>query len=219
MKIGNGIKNNAWKWPGKTAIVFNGVDTTYQELNTQANQFANFLLGEGFNHGDKICIMSGNCPEFIEAAIALAKIGVAWVPVNYRFKASEAAFLAQDAGAKGFIVDSTRAELVQQAVSTTGRIPLNRCYVIGEPVPAGMRSYFEVKLNLSSEEPPDRVDENDLLYIGYTSGTTGKPKGARISHRNRILSALIGGNLYGLTKDSTTLITPPFITLPPCQMC
>ncbi|MFC1886302.1 class I adenylate-forming enzyme family protein [Thermodesulfobacteriota bacterium] len=209
IKIGNGVKVNARKWPHKTAVIFKGKIITYQELNTRANRFANRLLDEGFTPGDKICIMSENCPEFIEAAIALAKIGVAWVPVNYRFKENEAAYLAQDANAKGFIVDSTRAELIRMAVSTNGRITLNRCFVIGESVPEGMKSYHEAKLGSSPEEPTDTVDEHDLLYIGYTSGTTGKPKGAQISHRNRILCAFIGGNLYGITKDSTTLITPP----------
>ncbi len=209
MKIGENLKINAHKWPQKTAIIFQEKIYSYEQLNKGANRFANRLLDEGFSHGDKICIMSENCPEFIEAAMGLAKIGVAWVPVNYRFKENEVAFLANDAEAKGFIVDSAHAALIKKTISKVEQITLDRCFVIGKPAPEGMRSYQETLVNSRPEEPPSNVDENDLLYIGYTSGTTGKPKGARISHRNRILSAFIGAYLFGITKDETTLITPP----------
>jgi len=89
MKIGDNVKNNAKKKPKKTAIIFEGKSCTYEKLNKRANQLSNWLLRAGFSHGDKICIMSENCPQFIEAAIALAKVGIAWVPVNYRFKENE----------------------------------------------------------------------------------------------------------------------------------
>jgi len=209
MKIGDNIKNNAQKWPQKTAVIFNGKITTYEQLNRRANRLANWLLREGFSHGDKICIMSENCPQFIEAAIALAKLGIAWVPVNYRFKENEVAFLAKDADAKGFIVDSTRAELVGKVISSVEKITPEKCLVIGESVAEYMPSFEEVLLDSSPDEPPNNVRENDLLYIGYTSGTTGKPKGALISHRNRILSAFIAAAQYGITKAETTLIAPP----------
>lgn len=207
--IGKNIKNNAYKWPKKAALVFEGRTYTYENLNKEANQIANWLLSAGFSRGDKICIMAENCPEYIEAAVALAKIGVAWVPVNYHFLQKEVTFIAKDSGAKGFIVDSIRADLIKMVLSQLPGIPQSQCLVIGEYVPAGMKSFKEVLENSNADEPPGEVEENDLLYVGYTSGTTGTPKGALISHRNRVLSILVGTFHFGITKDDATLIVSP----------
>jgi len=209
LKIAANIKNNAHKWPKKTALIFQGNLYSYERLNKRANQLANWLLNAGFSRGDRVCIMAENCPEYIEAAIALAKIGVAWVPLNYRFLEGEVAFIAKDSAAKGFIVDYIRADLIQKTLSQIRGITQGQCLVIGERVPGGMRSFNKVLENSNTEEPASEVEENDLLYVGYTSGTTGIPKGALISHRNRVLSILIGAFHFGITKDDITLIISP----------
>ena len=209
MTVGNNVVINAKKWPQKEAIIFKGQITTYEALNRRTNQLANWLSAAGFSHGDRVCIMSGNCPQFIEAAIALAKLGIAWIPVNYRFKESEVAYLAQDAGAKGIIADSSKTELIKGVIAGNRAITPERCLIIGDYDGTEFNDFEAAIARSSADAPVGRVSENDLLYIGYTSGTTGRPKGAQITHRNRILSAFIAAVTYGITKDETTLIAPP----------
>ncbi len=209
LDIGSNIRNNAHKWPKKTALILNETAYPYGELNSRANQIANWLLEAGFSRGDKICIMAENCAEYVEAAIALSQMGVAWVPVNYRFLEGEVAYIANDSGAKGFILDAPRAGVIQRALPWIPGIREDQCLVIGDPVPQGMKSIQEIFRHAGTAEHPIHADENDLLYIGYTSGTTGTPKGALITHRNRVLTILIRAFHEGIPREARTLVVSP----------
>ncbi|MHB1420114.1 MAG: AMP-binding protein [Bacillota bacterium] len=181
MNLADGLRINSWKNPNKVGAVFEDKRVTYQELNSRANQFAHGMLKKGFRRGDKVAILSYNNIEFLEIYHGLARIGVVSVPMNFRLVNNEVEYVVNNADAVGFIIG---AELLNKfAPENLYRIAPANYIVIGskENTPKGMDNYEDVLEGMPNTEPID-IDQNesDLFYLGYTSGTTGFPKGAMI---------------------------------------
>src|SRR5512139_2258059 len=91
--LGYLLKRSAWKFPNKTAILFEGKRITYDELNRRVNRLANTFSKLGIKKGDKIASMMFNCPQLIEVYFAAAKIGAISVPINYRLVSKEVNYI------------------------------------------------------------------------------------------------------------------------------
>jgi len=206
LTIGRAIRLACESKPDAIAITFDDQRITYDKFYSHVNQVANTLVQLGFNVGDKLAVMLPNSPLYLEIVCGAASVGVAVVLLNYRFTASEIAYHVNDSKVKGLIFDESYLEKVR---------PLS--HQIMSLLLISVQKSFDFKLNLqdlmrhsSHQSPQIKVCETDLLMLQYTSGTTGNPKGAMITHRNRCLAFLHWPTIFGYGSNDSILHTGPF---------
>jgi len=180
---------NSWRFPDKEAVVFEETRFRWPEFNRRINRLANGLASMGFGKGDHIAVLAENCHQYMEIYYALAKSGMVAVPLNYRLSQRELTHIINHSEAVGMFVGADYLELAGKMRPELREI---REYISVEGDVEGMTPYEEV-LGMGTEDEPDweKLDENDMIILMYTGGTTGLPKGVMISHRN-LLSALMG---------------------------
>jgi len=179
MLVGDILRSTAKRYPKKTGVVFGDHRYTWEEVNARVNSLARGLMGLGLKKQDKVAILSRNCSQYIEFYLATAKAGLVGVPLNTWFRGKELAQLIDSSGANTIIVDTSYLELAQ-SVDARG---IENFIGLGEGHPYSNDFEALIAAN-SADEPEFDVDENDLFVLSYTSGTTGVPKGAMITHRN-----------------------------------
>jgi len=182
MDLGRMLSATASRLPNKTAVIFHDQPTTYGELNGRANQVANALIGLGIQPGDRVALYMHNLPLFIEAYYGVLKAGATVVPLNVLYKAGEVEYILRDSGARAVI---TFAPFAPVAVQAAASAPDLRHVIVAspQPVPATM-AWRDVIAGAPETAPNVSVHPEDIAVICYTSGTTGSPKGAMLSHRN-----------------------------------
>jgi O-succinylbenzoate-CoA ligase len=190
---------------------------TFSELNTRSNQTANMLLAQGLKPGDRVATLLKNGIEFIESYFAIAKIGAVMVPVNWRLAPAEIAYILADAGASLLIYDAEFDPQIEALQSGTDKLDIAHWVRVGSDTrqstqtkPASL-DYDAASTAASAEEPPIGAYNDDLLFIMYTSGTTGRPKGAMQSHNTMLwaqLSSLTTSDMRG--NDRFLLPLPMF---------
>ena len=151
---------------------------TYAQLDARANRIANVLRQKGVRKGDRVALLLMNGVEYIEAYFGAAKIGAVTVPLNWRLVPDELEFIIGDSGAVVLIWGEEFDEAAS-ALQPRG-LPVKQWIRLGERagLPGWAGDYDELCGNASADEPPIEGDSEDLLFIMYTSGTTGLPKGA-----------------------------------------
>ena len=154
---------------------------TYGEALRESNRIANALVASGLDVGDRIAVLAKNCVEYAVLYNAASKAGVVPVPLNFRLAPAEWEYIVNDAGAKLLIA---RGELVAAIDSVrSGLGAVKQMIALGSEVPAGWQG-FDDWSGAQPETAPDRaLSHDDDVYQMYTSGTTGRPKGAVITHR------------------------------------
>ena len=187
--IGYTVKKWAMMTPNKTAIIYEDNPITYKDLDNGANQVANFLKDKGLKNGDRIAVDVLNCPEFFEVYFAAARLGLIFVPLNFRLVGPELEYALNNCGARVLVFHDSMLkdiELIHSKVKVEeGKFIYLKSGVPDAPgCPAWAVDYNEIR-NYSLEEPePYRpVEFDDPLCIMYTSGVTGDPKGAVLSHQ------------------------------------
>lgn len=202
-------------YPDKAAYVFEGKDTTYREFHHHVGAFAGTLEQAGIGKGDHVALVLGNSPAFLIAYGAVLARGGIVIPVNPTYTPDEMAYILSDGDVKAIVALSP---LVHQAKPVLGKLPLLRL-VVSVPyggVPAveeqGTPHFmaFERAL-LGATVARVEVDEHDVAVVLYTSGTTGKPKGAMLTHRNLLSNAESIGEYLAITEmDRTLAVLPMF---------
>ena len=180
---------------------------TFAELNARCNRTAQALATLGVRKGDRVGLLLMNGVEFVESFFAIAKLGAIVVPLNWRLVADELAFILADSGATVLIYDapflSVVTDLEQRCRAATAgakdAIKVRDWVHAGAQGerPAFAKSYDELQARAADAEPTIGAVDDDPLYIMYTSGTTGLPKGAVHTHN----SALWAGFTIALTAD------------------
>ncbi|MGH2517401.1 MAG: AMP-binding protein, partial [Ktedonobacterales bacterium] len=182
MNLGQMLASTAERLPDKTAVIFHDQPTTYGELNRRANQVANALIGLGVQPGDRVALYMHNVPLFMEAYYGVLKAGGTVVPMNVLYKAGEVEYILRDSGAKVLV---TFAPFAPVAVQAAASAPELRHVVVASPQPVpGTMPWRDVIAGAPDTAPNVTVHTEDIAVICYTSGTTGHPKGAMLSHRN-----------------------------------
>lgn len=179
--IGDMISYGALRSPNR--VVFAMVDgprRTYAEVDERANRLGNALLTAGLSPGDRVAVWSDDCVEYLETYVAAARAGLVVVPINNRLLNEEARFIAEDSGARCLIFSDGLAERV---ASTFTASDFALTVSFGRERPLGAKRFDDLVTGASSQPPP-RPGEEDLYIIAYTSGTTGFPKGAMLTHRS-----------------------------------
>ena len=156
---------------------------SYAEVNERANRTAHALKALDVRPGDRVALLMLNCPEFFESFFALAKIGAVVVPLNVRLVADELAWILEDSGARTLIYGEEFRPLVAHLHARSGDVGVHRwIHVAPADTDAFALDYAALQAAASPDEPPIGAAGDDHLYIMYTSGTTGLPKGAVHTH-------------------------------------
>lgn len=197
--------------PGKVAVSFEGRQITYAELWDDACRLAGALRdGLGLGVGDRVGIMMANRPEFYVAVLAVSSAGLVVVPVPVGATPRELEHFVTDSGMRLLVTEHKVAERLGDAlVQLSGGGLL--VGVWEEPFEGGP-SVADLVAGGSPTTAPVALDESAPFFFGYTSGTTGAPKAAVVSHRARTALALLHGQEYGCytVADRTLVVTPMY---------
>ena len=177
MTLDDIVRRNGLRFPEKPALECGGVGLSWAELDRRVNRLANALLQAGLRYGDRVAVLLGNCSEYFEVYFACARAGLVAVPVNYRLTGPELEQIIGHAGPSLLITDG---EYAGQALAI-GNPPARRWCISAEAV-QGFQDYRSIVD--TADATPVNAEANDTFAIFYTSGTTGLPKGALVSHRN-----------------------------------
>ena len=183
VNIGDLLRRRAHLAPHTDALVepANGRRLTYRELNSRSNRVANGLRGIGVGPGDRVGLLLMNGAEFVESFYAVGKIGAVNVPLNWRLVADELQFILSDAGTTVLVYGAEFAEVAGELRSRGGTAIEHWIQAGGEPTD-GVVGYDDWLGAQSDAEPELAGSDDDLLFIMYTSGTTGLPKGVMHTH-------------------------------------
>jgi acyl-CoA synthetase (AMP-forming)/AMP-acid ligase II len=182
--------------PQKTVLIDGDYKYSYAELNEECNRFANGLLERGIREGDRVALLTRNCKEFLISYFALPKMRGVLVPLTHRCVAKELEYMLSDCEAKALIFE---AEYCETVARLKDRLPGLSLYIsIGKPALVIGEDFEGIVSSAKSAEPGIESLEGDECSILYTSGTTGKPKGAVITHRTRVsctINMLLDGSV------------------------
>ncbi|WHY75475.1 o-succinylbenzoate--CoA ligase [Neobacillus sp. WH10] len=207
--IGNWIVKHSKSRPDSMAIVYNEKRYTYSELNERVNCFANALLSLGVRKGDRVNALLFNTNEMLESLFACAKIGAIFVPINFRLSVDEVNYIVNDSRGYHFIYDGRMKPLVDQ-LRTQNSSLLEYIHVGSDPHEEDS-VYEDLIADAANEEPEFDIRLDDIHMMMYTSGTTGRPKGALLSHGNTQWNAINFINSIAFDySDSTLSVAPMF---------
>lgn len=201
MSHGEQLARQARKTPERVAFKCEGRSLSFAELDSRVTRLANALRSRGVQQNDRIGVLMTNRLEVVESYLAGCRLGAIVVPVNFRLVGDEVSYILQDSEAAALIVDAGLAELAGKVRS---QVEVSVCLVTGgaeEAAGPGAESY-EAALATAGEAPPlVDVAETDPAFIMYTSGTTGRPKGAVLSHFNLIMNTFNMMLTMGITGE------------------
>lgn len=210
MNVGDWIRKWSLLQPQKKALIFEDQPFTYLEVNQRINRLCHLLLGMGVTKGDRISVLLHNCHQYLEIFFALSKIGAVFVPLNWRLAGPEIKFIIQDSGSRMLIFEAEFEEVVDSIRPELGLS--NGDYVtVGHPNPDWAIDYEKAILEKPVHEPTVRipVGHEDPHILMYTSGTTGIPKGAVLSHRKTFFNVLNADLYYHLTSRDVMIVIRP----------
>jgi long-chain acyl-CoA synthetase len=221
LTLGRSLRLAAERTPGAIALHYEGEALTHGELNAWGNRIARALRASGLKNGDRLGVMLPNSPLYVAVVYGAAKAGIALILLNYRFTEAEIVYQIGDAGAAAILFDTVYQDKVEAARS---ELPALRLIAAGARQSGTGMHIDAIASDQSDREPDDAVSENDILVLQYTSGTTGRPKGAIITHRNRSLAFLHWPLIFGFGGNDIALHTGPFHHSAPfgltlCQLC
>ncbi len=193
------LKRRAALTPRKTFIKFDGKKFRFRDIDHLADVYASFLLGRGMQTGDRVAILCHNCPHYIAAYFGIIRAGGIVLPLNTLLTHEEINFILADAGVAMCFYDG-------DCFGTVAKLREGRpCsfFSLSETAAAGLVPDSSVTFSRNSAD--------DVSTILYTSGTTGRPKGALLTHRNFISNALAATAVIHVTnKDRFVVFLPLF---------
>jgi fatty-acyl-CoA synthase len=210
INVGDWIRKWSLLQPKKEALFFEDRPFTYQELNDRINQLSHLFLKMGMKKGDRLSILLHNCPQVIEIFFALSKIGAILVPLNWRLAGPELEFILKDSGST-FLIFEPEFEEVVTFIRTHLPLSNGQFLTVGHPTPDWSVDYEDALSKQPTCEPSTNglIGGEDPHVIMYTSGTTGIPKGAVLSHRKTLFNVLNAEMIYHLTSNDVIIVSRP----------
>ena len=193
MDVGQILTLTTNKFPERTAILFQNKRFTYQEFNGRVNQFAHVLLQLGLRKGEKVAVLLFNSNQFVEIYFATAKVGGVFTPINFRFAPEEVRYIVDHSDARFFLYGEEFSDLVETIRPKLTKVEF--FISVRDGVAKGDLDYEALLKEPENTEPAVRLSEKDKCQLMYTSGTTGRPKGALITHGNilwNLVNTIVG---------------------------
>ena len=199
----------------KEAVVCGDLRLTYREFGERVNRWANAMRELGVEKGDRVAILSQNCHRILEAFFGTPLLGSILMPLNFRLVSDDFEYILNHGGAKVVIVEEGLTDLIDPIRSKLGSV---KHYVVasddgggerpGRPRSQGWLDYETILARASSDPPPEiEIDENETSALLYTSGTTGRPKGVMLTHRNLYINAINSICEFGIRDTDVYLHT------------
>jgi fatty-acyl-CoA synthase len=201
------LDRHALMQPGATALRFLGNTVTWSQLRRRVAALAGALSRRGVGFGDRVMILMLNRTEFVESVLAANMLGAIAVPVNFRLTPAEIAFLVDDCQARTLITEPVLAP-VGSAVRDITSV-LDTVVVTGDATDDGLLSYEGLVDEPGPAELIDIPNDSPALIM-YTSGTTGRPKGAVLTHTNLTGQTMTGLYTHGVDVNDVGFIGVPF---------
>ena len=209
LHMGEALTLNAAQYPDKSGARDLSRAMTFGQWDERACRLANALLGLGLRKGDRIAVLAYNCVEWMEIYAGTAKAGLVMVPLNFRLLGSDIRYIVDDSEAIAFIVQDDLVDCVD-GIRADLAVPDGRYIHFGaDTTPAGYRSYEELIAAGSTRDPGVPVAPEDTWAFMYTSGTTGRPKGAMRSHGGMALHNLAVLTNFEFSRHDTCLLVMP----------
>ncbi|MGO9138105.1 MAG: acyl-CoA synthetase [Syntrophales bacterium] len=203
--IGDSLTLTAGKYPRKTALKnYGGESLTYSHLNERVNRLANAMRDLGIKKGDKVAYLLFNCSQFVEIHYAVAKAGAVGVPLNFRLTGRELSYQLKNSDS---VILFCGPELLETVNAIRGDTEVKH-YICTEGG-LGYMDYEKLLAKGSSKELGMDINLYDNCVIMYTSGTTGFPKGAILTHRNCLFNAMNNVMSFGYLHSDIMQIIPP----------
>lgn len=196
------VEQAALKRPDKPAIVFEGATLSYAELNTLANRTANVLVQMGVHSRDRVAIFLPNIPQFASVYLGVLKLGAIAVSIISRLKVNEVGFILENCSASALVTTSELLDNVPKSLD----IPI---FVFDAASSGNVYDFNKLLSLVSSQREALHLDPNTPASILYTSGTTGKSKGAILSHQNVIANIEALAYHHTIEPDDRILVPVP----------
>lgn len=211
------LENSTREHPDKTAVVFGPTRLTFKQLDEQACQVANGLEAAGIRRGEKVAITCPNLPWFPIAYYGILKMGGVVVPLNVLLKSREIEYHLTDSDAAAYLCfeGSEALPAAEESRAAFNEAGLCRRFWLMRKEPHGDSPIqdSETWAELIQDQPTtfDTVQTraDDTCVILYTSGTTGRPKGAELTNSNMVMNAMVSRDITGGTQDDVTLVVLP----------
>ncbi|MCB0130920.1 MAG: long-chain fatty acid--CoA ligase [Caldilineaceae bacterium] len=211
------LENSARDVPGRKAVIFGETELNYAQVNGAANQVANGLAARGIGPGDKVALSCPNLPYFPIIYYGILKTGATVVPLNVLLKGREVAYHLTDSDAKAYFCFQGTPELPMGQFGYDGFQQVDACehffMITADPAaPSPIENTMTLGQMMYNQSPQfDTVmtSPDDTAVILYTSGTTGQPKGAELSHSNMVMNARLADNLFEPLEHEVHLVTLP----------
>jgi len=204
--LGELLNISAQRHLHRTAIVFGQKKINYKTLNDATDHLAAGLIEAGIKKQDRVAIFLDNCPEFVISYYAISKAGAVAVPINYMFRIEEAKFILQNSEAVCMITSRTYVDMAEELRL---RVDTLKTIITTTKIKDGILHF--ATLEKSDTEILSKITPgpDDLAVLLYTSGTTGFPKGAMLTHHNLISNALDSSNAIRINHKETFICILP----------
>lgn len=207
LTMGSIVRRSASQYPNRTAYIFEGEKITFATYNSRVNKAANALSGLGAEKGQHVAVLGQNSVRYLEVSHAAAKLGLVFGPINWRLSGTEIAFIVTDADNRILLVEAEFQPLVSEIMDELSDVTI--VVYGGEVSLPGALNYEELFQAASDDEPDVEVNGNDPAVIMYTSGTTGLPKGAVLSHANVVWDSMFALTYVPPRHDDCFLLSMP----------
>ena len=209
MNIAQHLERAVRHFPERTAIIFEGQPISYAALQAQADRLAHAFSRLGITPGERITLLLPNIPEFAIAYLAIQKVGAVTVSANVMLTAEELRYLVEDSGSTLLVTSSVFAAAWQPLVVDDALLPAGRVVLVDGGSPEALT--LSALIANAPETPFAARDMNPdaPAAILYTSGTTGRQKGATLSHANLVSNTFATVHLEGITPDDRLLLFLP----------
>jgi long-chain acyl-CoA synthetase len=196
------LEKQAREIPDQVAVIYREGTLTYSQLNGIVNQLAGALLNRGLQAGDLVCFMLPRVPELVITFLAVAKARGVVVPVNFEDPSPQTQALLHRLAPRFMVVHTSLLDLAVRVLPPDGRIHL---IVVGHPGTAPGSAWEEFLRGESAANPGLPVAEDEVVYLNYTSGVTGRPKGALTTHAHLYWNTRASVETLKLTREDIHL--------------
>jgi len=207
--VGAVLKMNARNYPKKMVWQDTAREYTFEQWNDRANRLANGLQALGVGYKDTLAVISYNRGEWMDIYGGCAKGGQVAVPVMFRLAGPEIAYIVNHAECKGFIVEAPFVELID-SIRDQLPVPKDAYVYLGDgPTPEGYIGYEQLLVGSAPDETDCSIYGDDVWNIMYTSGTTGRPKGAVRTHESHIAHYVLSNINMGVRPTDKAMLVMP----------